>query len=331
MTTQVGVNVEAESHGTGARFTVEIRSDEGINLTREDAIAIVESINDTVEQRMNERFGKTPDKKEIIEKNYETDTEPAIGAPAPEPMSQANLESLIRELDYAVKTNQMPMPDEVETVHEAVDYIKAVYGITGAEAALFDAVVGGIIEDNITLSESLAEIKTDLKKAFLGKLSFLDTEKWKCIFDMEEKMQESIWSGDTSSKEKEDSEKEEISSEPNGSSKEDCDPPNANEAHIVKEVLGSIMDGLTATSREEEQRAAMRFLEALAKDGRLTEDDFGLFVKSNNFSDMKEAGAAFEKLMLTSKYCRCEKGVYPTGQTEDKSANFCEGCKKEVK
>lgn len=59
MKTEIGIGIKAESHGEQeAQFTVNIRNDEGINLTREDAIVIVEAINDTIEQIFAERYGE---------------------------------------------------------------------------------------------------------------------------------------------------------------------------------------------------------------------------------------------------------------------------------
>jgi hypothetical protein len=56
---KIGIDIKAEAYGEqGAQFTVNIRNDEGINLTREDAIVIVEAINDTINKRFAERYGE---------------------------------------------------------------------------------------------------------------------------------------------------------------------------------------------------------------------------------------------------------------------------------
>jgi len=61
------------------------------------------------------------------------------------------------KLELALKRNDLPMPDEVSTLEEHFYYVKAVYGIHGEEAGLFDEVM------NMALTE-IETLKAEAKK-----------------------------------------------------------------------------------------------------------------------------------------------------------------------
>lgn len=139
---------------------------------------------------------------------------------------------------------------------------------------------------------------------------------------------------DDSPKQKNDSsEGEKFSSKPDGlSEKEDAAVEELFDD--IETALSSILTLAGDNSKADKNKAANEFIKLLAKVGELTMKEFPLFCEVNDFPTVAEAGAAFDALLETSAHCRCEPGIYPqhsTGQSEDKSMNFCGGCKKEVK
>lgn len=83
---------------------------------------------------------------------------------------------------------------------------------------------------------------------------------------------------------------EKVSSKPDGSNEGSL-------LDVADKMFETVMRGMFAHSQEESQRAAMDFLRILAQEGRLTENEFGLFCKANNFETEQEARKAFDKLM----------------------------------
>lgn len=112
---------------------------------------------------------------------------------------------------------------------------------------------------------------------------------------------------------------EEVSSKPDGSNEN-------NLLDVADRMFETAMRGMFSHSKEEAQHACMDFLRILAQEGRLTEDEFGLFCNANNFETKKEARKAFNKLMNANSKCEC-KGVTSLGVGEEGEL-VCSDCSK---
>ena len=301
---EIGIGIKVESHGKGACFTVDVESDnDNVFIGKEDAEAITEAINKTIVDRFEREFN---------------------------PRGLKPTSDITDPLNRAMMKDEFPMPEGLETAQDALDYVKSVYGIGSEEAALFDKVTGDLINDNIRLIEANDEMETDLRKVVEDKFKFIDMEKWKSRFDYIDELQKALWSGESSSMLKEDTEEEKISSKPNGLPEEEL-AAQQETLEDIEIALDSILTLAGDNSKADKKKAANEFIKLLAKVGELTMKEFPLFCKINDFPTVAEAGAAFDALLETSTHCRCEPGIYPTEQTEDKSMNYCVGCKKEVK
>jgi hypothetical protein len=307
MEVEVHIEAKALAHNQ-ARFTVTIESDGSeVSLSEETARTVVDAMNKTIEEELVKEY-----KEEAYIPPHKIE----------EPFCKALME------------NKLPMPDGIENEREAIDYVKSVYGIHGEHAALFDEVIIGMLNHKERMRGEIHEMKVDLKKAICDELNFIDTNKWKMRFDIEEQAVAAIMSGSKDEipsaksirynipddevyerimelgwesmsgemhKNREaldkhdettkwtDKEGSKISSKPDGLS-EDISPS------LAESVLNSVLLGLSAETREEAQRAANMFLNTLAKEGKLSEDDFELYASANNLGDSTETKTLVEHM-----------------------------------